>query len=421
MANPNNRASYNIDELRKRMKDKISSKAADPYEFIPPKAKEGEIIKYKFFLLPDLNKGDRVQGGLASQDMGGLFFLKDGVHWINKRPYACPRILQDEECELCSIGFELMKEVEDKKAKGVIARQWLSNTNYKVNIFFPDADPNPAAVRGKVLWFNGPKTCFDQWYGAFMRNDGGTEDDPEAHGVIYNPYEAYAYSLVIKKFGEYNDYKSSKFLANLGPQPIAMLSDKTPDEEAIQKILNMRHDLFTKIDAPNPAKIHEIAQSMLHGGDGSTKKSDDIPPTTPDDVAGEAPVAKKAAAPAPAAKKPVPAPAAKPVPPKPKPPVVEEPAPEEEPTETLTETEEVAEEVVEEVVEAPPPPPKPVAKPAAPKPAAPVAKAPVPAAKPAVKPPVAKPKPVEDDLGGDDDDDAVQALIKKMKSGGNDD
>lgn len=436
MSNPTGRVSYNIEELRKRMKERASSRSQDPHEFVPPKAKGDQVIKFKFFILPDLNEEDLCFGGKATRGMDGMFFLKDGVHWVNKRPHACPRILSEEECEMCNIGFELMGEEESKDAKRAIAKQWLSQTNYKVNIFFPAMEPNPVIYHGKTMWFNGPKTCFDQWYGAFHRNDGGTEDDPEAHGVFYDPYEAFAYSLVIKNQGDYNDYKSSKFLANLGKVPILCLpGTKTADEAGIQKILNLRHDLFTKIDVPNPKKITELAQTMLHGeagGGSTTGGGGEIQPTTPADMGEEMPAKPKAAAPAakPAAR-PAPAPAAKPAAPKPAPKpapaptVAEEEPPTEEPV--IEEGAEGAEVEVAEVEVEPAPVAKPVAKPAPAKAAVPAAKpATVPAAKPAAAPvaktpaPAAKPaakSAAPTNLGGEDDDDEVQRLIARMKGG----
>lgn len=377
MATPTKK--YDIEALRKQMKDKMTGRAKDPFEFVPPKAKADEILKYKFFILPDLNKGDKVYGGLASRDMSGMFFLKDGNHWINKKPHACPRVINEEECELCNIGFDLMKEAgDDKKAKQEIAKQWLSQTTYKVNIYFPPSEPNPEAVRGKVFWLNGPKTCFDQWHGAFMRNDGGIPEDPEAYGVFYDPNEAFPYMLVIKQKGEYNDYTGSKFLAGGGKVAIAS------NQEAIQKILDQRHDLYTKIGTPDPAKIHEIANRMLNGGDTSS----DIKATTPADMNGESQAAKAKSQP-PQTRK-----AAPPPPPE----VIDE---------VVGNDEEVQ---VEE--EAPPPPP--AAKPKTAPPAA--------ATKPKTAPPApaAKPKspPPSDDDDSPEEQANIQALLDKMKGGG---
>lgn len=274
-------SSYDIEKIRRKMAAKVDGRRSDPFEFRPPKAKSEEVLKYRFYILPDLVKGDKVNGGLASCDMD-TFVVKHGQHWVNNKPHPCPRLFNDEECEMCQAGFDALAEIpkSDKAKRQAVVRQFLSSSVFAGNIYFPPIDPNPEELRGRVCWYNAPKQVFDMWYAALNRNDGGDADDPEAHGVIYNPYGAFLFQLVAKKGGDYNEYKASKFIAAAGAHPIVMVGGK-PDEAAIQKILDSRHDLFTKIEVPDPQKIHQLYQNIMHGDDGS----DEIKPTTPENMA----------------------------------------------------------------------------------------------------------------------------------------
>lgn len=277
---------FDLEKIRKKMAQKVDGRKIDPFEFRAPKAKATEVIKYRFYILPELAKGDKVHGGTASRDMD-LFVVKHGQHWINNRPHSCPRLFNDEECEMCSVGFEALNEIPktDTDKRTAVRKQWLSSSVFAANIYFPPIDPNPEDLRGKVLWYNAPKQVFDLWYAALSRDDQGDTDDPEAFGVIYDPFNAFLFQLVVKSGGSYNEYKASKFIATAGAHPIVMLPNKRPDEAAITRILDSRHDLYTKIEIPNPAKIVQLCQSMLHGSDGS---ADEISPTTPEDVASDA-------------------------------------------------------------------------------------------------------------------------------------
>lgn len=272
---------YDIEKIRQKMAQKISGRRMDPFEFRPQKAGAGEVLKYRFYVLPDLSKGDKVQGGVASRDME-LFVLKHGQHWINNQPHACPRLYNDEECDLCQVGFDALNEIHksETEKRAAVRKQWLSSSVFAANIYFPPVDPNPKELHGKVMWYNAPKQVFDIWHAALGRDSIGDQHDPEAFGVIYNPYNAFLFQLVATPFGNYNEYKSSKFIAAAGAHPIAMLKDRKPDEAAIQAILDCRHDLYTKVEVPSPDKIHRLCQQMLHGADSN---GGEITPTTPDD------------------------------------------------------------------------------------------------------------------------------------------
>ena len=272
-----------IERIRKQMAAQMSGRPKDPFEFTCPTVNDNEVVNYRYYVLDGLKKGDKVAGGIATQDME-LFTIKNGMHWINKRAHPCPRLFNDEECEICEHGFAMMKGVPDSKdgkaLKSAIANEWLSKATFMVNLYFPDIDPNPPEVRGKVLFHRAAKTVFDLWYAALNNNDGGDKIDPRAFGLFYDEMNAFLFQHTIKKVNGYNDYKSSRFLASVGSQPIAVNPDGTPNLVRIQQIMDSRHDLWTKIEKPDPAKIHAVCQRMINGGDSDNT----IPATSPDDT-----------------------------------------------------------------------------------------------------------------------------------------
>lgn len=269
---------YDIDAMRKKMRERLAGRPQDPNEFRPAKAKKDEApIIYRFYILPGLNEGDKCFGGKCSRGMDDLFFIKNGHHWIEKRPHACPRVLRDEECDLCQLGFDLLGETDDKAKRQAIVKQYLANSQFAVNIFFPNVKQNPEELRNTVKWFNASKTCFDHWDAAFNADDAGDEEDPRAYGCFFDEEAAFLYQLEVKHGGGYNDYKSSKFLAKNGPHPIVRDKNGNPHAKAIQAILDARHDLWTKIDEPDPDKLTKMAHQMLHG---EAPSEDDVPATT---------------------------------------------------------------------------------------------------------------------------------------------
>ncbi len=274
-----------LEQIRKRMMAVNNRRQVDPNEFVPPKVADGDTIEFKYYFLPGLRAGDKVfGGGVASLDMD-MFFIKNGMHWVNKRPYACPRIINDEDCDMCTVGFELMKEIEGKdeaakKRRSVIAKQWLSGQDFPSNIYFPPVDPNPPELRGRVMWTKSSKTIFDICSEAISRDDAGDPQDPAAYGIFYDPRNAFLFKMVIKKENGNNGYKSSRFIAAVGPHPIVMKKGtNNPDEEAIQKLLDSRHDLYLKIDKPNHEAIKKLTHQMINGGDSGNE----ITPSTPED------------------------------------------------------------------------------------------------------------------------------------------
>jgi hypothetical protein len=285
---------HDLAALRKRLQDQKSSKR-DPHEFNPPKAKAGQTLNYRFFILPPLDAGDATIDGQASQSMNGLYYVPNGAHWFNKRPTSCPRIHSgsEEECEICTYGFELMSEVEGtgdvaKKAKSAIAKTYLPVQKGAVNIYFPNDGANPEELRGKVFWFNASQTVTDICEACALRDDAGDPEDPQAFGVFYDEEAAFPFQLTITEQSGYNNYKTSKFLPNKRPL-IAIKKGETvlPDAAKIKEILAQRHDLFTKFDAVDKNKIANLLKGILdkggsEGGDsGGFDTVENAPKTAP--------------------------------------------------------------------------------------------------------------------------------------------
>ncbi len=263
-----------VDAIRKKMADAKGGRMTDPNEFRPPQVKEGESFKFRFFILPPFEAGEKCADGEFTQT-SELFYVQNGSHWINNKPYPCPRIHNDEECPMCSLGFELMGETQDKKMRSQIARQYLPQQKYAMNIYFPNDKANPEDLRGTVKWFNPGQSIYNKMEACIMNDDEGDPADPQAYGIFYDPYESYLFQLVVGFKGGYRNYDESKFLASVGKRPIAA-KDKKPLESRIDEILAQRHDLFTKFDEPDTDKLASLVKSMTNGdGDGDDDGFDD--------------------------------------------------------------------------------------------------------------------------------------------------
>ncbi len=266
---------YDIETIRKNIKKAVSGKHVDPDEFRPDKAKDSaNPLKYRFFVLPPLKSGDVLKSGTVTQSMEN-FFIAHGDHWVNDRPHPCPRVWDGSDCDICNYGFELYKECKEKKLgddrKKQIGQQWMPNTYYMVNIFFTNWKGNPEDLRGKVKYYNAPKTCLDKWMATLMRDDMGDSEDPDAYGVFFDENAAFCFELVAAKEGRNNGYKSSAFIKNNGiPVPMIMNEDRTPNKKQIEQLLKLRIDLFSKIELPDLAKISKLANVMINGDDGDT-------------------------------------------------------------------------------------------------------------------------------------------------------
>lgn len=254
---------YDVAAIRDQLK-KANGKSSDPDEFKPAKAKPGEAINYRFFILPPIAAGTKLKSGIVEKDMD-LFYIGHGAHWIDNRPHECPRLYDGTDCPICDFGFKLMKETSDKKKRQEIAKNWMPNGNNTVNIFFTNWDGNPPELRGQVKYFNAGKQVFDVWEACLMRDDAGDEDDPKAHGVFYDEYNAFVFDLEVTEQAGNNCYKTSKFLPK--PQPMVRMKDGSPDEEKLAKLLYLRHNLWTKVAKPDMEAIKRIAKNKIDGDD----------------------------------------------------------------------------------------------------------------------------------------------------------
>ena len=262
---------YDVNAIRQKLKQ-TQGKFKDEDEFKPGKAESAtEAKKYRFFILPPLLKGDMLKSGEVKQSME-QFFISHANHWVNDKPYPCPRVwTPSEECPICQFGFDLLKEEanksDDDKRRAVI-RQWMPTQYNMVNIFFTSWKGNPEELRGKVKFFNASKTLFDQWAAALMKEDSGDPEDPQAYGVFFDENAGFVYELQVLKQGRQNSYKTSKFLPNNGnPTPMIKNADGSANEKMLPKLLRNRHNLWDKIEIPDPAKIATIYSVMSQGDD----------------------------------------------------------------------------------------------------------------------------------------------------------
>jgi hypothetical protein len=261
---------YDVQAIRKKLQSSARGKFNDPDMFKPEKAQDTTTpIKYRFFVLPPLMKGDTTNSGNAGQSME-QFFVTHGNHWVNDRPHPCPRIYSEgaDECPICSFGFDLLREEQNQEKRRLILQQWMPQSYYMVNIYFPNVKTNPEDLRGKTKYYNASKTLFDQWTSCLLRDDAGDPEDPQAFGVFFDESSAFCYQLEVLKSGRNNSYKTSKFLANGGdPVAIAKTKEGETSSKAIQKILDIRIDLYSKIEEPDLDKIKKLANIMINGED----------------------------------------------------------------------------------------------------------------------------------------------------------
>ncbi len=264
---------YDIERIRNQMKKNQAGRFRDPLEFRPPKVEAGKTLKFKFFVLPPLRKGDKVVSGQCSQSMEEYFCVKTGGHFINNELLTCPRILNNEECDLCTYAFELMNETDDKEKRKKIAKDFLPRTTHMMNLYFLPSVPNPQDLQGKVLYFNAPGQAYEPMEACINRdNAGGDSDNPQPFGVFFDETASFPYQLEIGHKGGYNDYTKSTLLYGGGARPIAA------SDAEIRAILDCRIDLFSKIPEPNTAKIASIVNKLKSfSGFDVTEPKDDTP------------------------------------------------------------------------------------------------------------------------------------------------
>jgi hypothetical protein len=258
---------YEIESIRKKLQESTKGKSIDPDEFRPKKAEsDTQAVKYRFFILPPFQTGDKIKGGKASRGMD-QFFIHHGAHWIQQRPHACTRLFHEEECPICQFGFDLLKETKDEEKRKLIVRDWMPNSSYLVNIHFPSwVKTNPEELRGRTMFYNAPKTCFDLWVACAMR-DESSEEDPEAYGAFFDEAAGFLFELNVIKKGKNNSYAASKFLANSGnPQPMVR-------DDNFKALLESRINLFEKMLKPDSIALKRIAQNLINGDSASLEES----------------------------------------------------------------------------------------------------------------------------------------------------
>lgn len=259
---------YDVEAIRKKLKQSQSGKFVDPDEFKPGKATStNEPDKYRFFVLPPFDEGVQLKSGVTKTKMD-QFFIQHGNHWVNDRPHACPRVWDGSDCQICNFGFDLLRDEKDEDKRRSIIKQWMPTTYYVVNLYFPNWDKNPEDLRGKVKWYNAPKTCFDIWTACLMREGPGDPDEPEAWGVFFDESAGFLFELNVLKQGKQNSYKTSKFLSQKGVGiPMARNPDGSPNAKGLATLLKLRHDLFSKVEIPDPEKIQRLYRVMAEGDD----------------------------------------------------------------------------------------------------------------------------------------------------------
>jgi len=262
--------------VRKKMQEKSVGRR-DPDEFRCPTAKKDQTLEYYFKVLPELQAGSKCSGGEAPIDMD-LWYYENGAHFIGGERIECPRCHDRTACPICQLGFDMMEGSEDKEYRSRISRAYLGRSYYAVNIYFINHQKNPENLRGRVMWYNAPKTVWDKWDACIHNDDPGDKDEPRACGLFFEPLEStYVFKLEATLKNEYNNYETSKFLpATLGP--LVKLSNGQPDEEAIEKIMSQRHFLPKKFVERNRKKLEEQAAFILkkEGGGGNEEGTEEI-------------------------------------------------------------------------------------------------------------------------------------------------
>lgn len=266
-------------KIRERMDKEKGGSGRDPNEWRAPKVKPGEEQSVQFYVLPPVIEGDTVVGGKATRGMTEMFWHTVGTHWINARPQECPRLHDKEKCPLCDLGFELLRDEENPETRREIAKKYMPTVKYVVNAYFPALDGNPEDLRDTVKWVALPKTVIDVM-DETIRRDGPGKDkyDPQPYGLFFSTgiedwcdadYSGgFLFKMVMRSIGGYNDYKSSKFIyQSLGP--IARDKNGKADAKKIQKILDGRHDIFSKFSIRDKGALQTIVDELLHNTSGA--------------------------------------------------------------------------------------------------------------------------------------------------------
>ena len=289
---------YDLDAIRRKMKQ-MDGRKSDPDEFRPAKAKPGEVLKYRFFVLPGVLEGDKLKSGVASKSMD-VFYVNYGQHWIKNQPNACPRVYDGSDCQLCEVGLNFLRDKTLSEADRQQLRQdWLPNSSYVVNIFFPNWKNNPEELRGKVMYYKAPKTVFDKWVNCINKDApdvddvDGDDDEPEAYGAFFDENSAWLFELQIAQSGKSNGYKTSRFIVGSDKKPVPLARDESgaPNKKAIAALLASRIDIWGRLEAPDSMKIKNLANHLMNGDDEPATSKVHVEEEE-DDAIVEAPKAK---------------------------------------------------------------------------------------------------------------------------------
>jgi len=237
-----------LQKIRQRILDRKGTIQRDPTRFEFSKAQDGERLTFRFRVLPPMDS------------MGGLWYYAHGYHFLDKKRFECPRIHDNSECPICTLGFEMMKD-ESKERRSQIAKAYLSRKYYACNIYFPVYKETPEPLRGKVMWASFPQTLYDKCEQCLFRDDPGDEVDPQAYGNFYGIKNGYVLQVVITPKGSgssrFNNYEESKFLYQTrGPLQ--------KEEAKIVEILSKRHEIPTKFQARDMATLQAQVDRILH-------------------------------------------------------------------------------------------------------------------------------------------------------------
>lgn len=275
-------------------KAKKGSGFRDPNEWRPKYDAEKDL-NFRIYILPPLMKGDacldKDNNVSECKEDWDLYYFQRGGHFINNRIVECPRVRGLGDCPLCSIGFDLMKESDDKEVRKQIAKEWLSQESRVCNIYFADHKDNPEELRGKVKYWRLPLAIFRQCEDALDRDDdGGDEDDPLAYGLFFDPEDSFPIKIVLREKAKYNNYDDSKLLGK--SRAIA------DSEEEIEEILSKRINVPERFPDPDVSELQKIADAKMSGDtsgssdagfddDDSGKNNDgnDVKESKDDDVA----------------------------------------------------------------------------------------------------------------------------------------
>ena len=267
---------YDIAAMRAKAKTAFTSKQKDPDQFRVGKLENGQdSLRYRMFILGPYQQGNQLRTGPAQQGMD-FYVIPEHLHWINNKPYACPRHHGGGSCRFCDHAFSLLKEVdqEDKEAKKKIYSTWLPQVNYLANIYMTPWSKNPQELHNRVMWTKFTKPVVDILQACFDRPDAGPADDIQAFGPFFDEMGGFIFELTATIMGQTTSFKTSSFVKDGGlgngvPYPIVHNGGQY-DPNIIQAILNARHDLHSKLMPVDLAAIDGVMEQITGAGSVQT-------------------------------------------------------------------------------------------------------------------------------------------------------